>query len=107
MLLLRKSNRSLFIQLQVALTDDNFIFDLFDGEWMKWTVHANFTARYLFEIKHKATADLINMDILTFVDGVQVLEPYSVVPLANLFVTLGNFTLGNLLISLRYNANSF
>lgn len=68
---------------------------------MKWTIHANFTARYLFEIKHKATADIVNMDVLIHVDGVQVFEPYTVVPMDKVFVAYGNLTLGNRLI--RHN----
>lgn len=83
--------------MQVAHYDENFIFDAYHGEWMKWTIHANYTGRYTFEIKHRATADYsANMAILTFVDGVQVLEQYNVTVVDNIFVTLGSFVLGTM-----------
>jgi hypothetical protein len=80
--------------MQVAYYDENFIFDVYNGEWMKWTIHANFTGRYLFEMKHKANGENVNMAILIYVDGVQVLEPYNVTVVDNEFVSLGEFILG-------------
>lgn len=79
--------------MQVAYYDENFIFDVYNGEWMKWTIHANFTGRYLFEMKHKANGENVNMAILIYVDGVQVLEPYNVTVVDNEFVSLGEFIL--------------
>lgn len=80
-------------QMQVYTTEDKYIFDVFNGEWMKWTIHANYTGRYLLELKHKALEGL-KMALLTFVDGVQVLGPYNVTVVDNLYVTLGSVVLG-------------
>jgi hypothetical protein len=45
-------------------------------------------------MKHKANGENVNMAILIYVDGVQVLDPYNVVVVDNEFVSLGEFILG-------------